>query len=128
MKAENFSLMVTVATMVLIALVHQQLELSSTQAGLAGVSLMCIGQQAVLDSYMCLVHLTTGLVVDDLFGAFAGTAFVEVRPKEAPVPAPAPMPVQRLREYLWRRVSGLRTVLEQSLLIAPAASGSAPNR
>lgn len=35
--------------------------------------------QAVMDSYMCLVHLTTGLVVDDLFGAFAGTAFMEVR-------------------------------------------------
>lgn len=32
-----------------------------------------------MDSYMCLVHLTTGLVVDDLFGAFAGTAFMEAR-------------------------------------------------
>lgn len=31
--------------------------------------------QAVLDSYLCLVHLTTGIVVEALFNAFATAAF-----------------------------------------------------
>jgi hypothetical protein len=31
--------------------------------------------QAIIDSYLCLVHLTTGIVVEALFNAFATTAF-----------------------------------------------------
>ena len=39
------------------------------------VSLLTIGHQAVMDAYLCLLHLTAGIVVDNLFNAFATAAF-----------------------------------------------------
>jgi hypothetical protein len=33
------------------------------------------GMQAIIDSYLCIVHLTTGVVVEALFNAFATAAF-----------------------------------------------------
>lgn len=76
-KAENYSLLSTAVTVALIVLVHQQMEHAGTQAGMNKISLLTVGQQAVMDSYLCLIHLTTGLVVEDLFSAFAGTAFLQ---------------------------------------------------
>jgi len=45
------------------------------QSSAVKVSLLTIGQQAVMDSYLCLMHLTTGIVVEALFNAFATAAF-----------------------------------------------------
>ena len=39
-------------------LLVKQTEHSGTQAGMAKISLACVGWQAVLDSYQCLMHLT----------------------------------------------------------------------
>ena len=39
----------------------RQMEATSTQALAASVSLLCIGHQAILDAYLCLLHLTTGV-------------------------------------------------------------------
>ena len=39
----------------------RQMEATSTQALAASVSLLCIGHQAILDAYLCLLHLTTGM-------------------------------------------------------------------
>jgi len=34
-----------------------------------------IGQQAIMDAYLCLLHLTAGILVESLFNAFATAAF-----------------------------------------------------
>jgi hypothetical protein len=39
------------------------------------VSIVTIGYQAILDAYLCLVHLTAGIVREPLFNAFATAAF-----------------------------------------------------
>ena len=57
----------------------KQLEASSTQATLMRLSLASIGMRSVVDSYLCLAHLTAGIVVDDLFmplGLVAACYFV----------------------------------------------------
>ena len=36
------------------------MECTSTQATASKVSLLMLGQQAVIDAYLCLLHLTTG--------------------------------------------------------------------
>ncbi|GER46491.1 RING/U-box superfamily protein, partial [Striga asiatica] len=43
--------------------------------GTAKVSLLMIGHQAIMDAYICLLHLTAGILVDSLFNAFAGATF-----------------------------------------------------
>ncbi|GFZ05646.1 RING/U-box superfamily protein [Actinidia rufa] len=58
-KAVNYTLMVTF--------------------GAAKVSILMIGQQAIMDAYLCLLHLTAGILVESLFNAFATAAFFQVR-------------------------------------------------
>jgi hypothetical protein len=53
------------------------MDYSSTQAGVAKLSLMMVGQQAIMDAYLCLLHLTVGIVMEQLFSAFATAAFFE---------------------------------------------------
>jgi hypothetical protein len=36
-----------------------------------------IGQQAMMDSYLCLLHLTGGIVIESIFNAFATAAFFQ---------------------------------------------------
>jgi len=36
------------------------MESTNTQATASKVSLLMLGQQAVIDAYLCLLHLTTG--------------------------------------------------------------------
>ncbi|THG05557.1 hypothetical protein TEA_006190 [Camellia sinensis var. sinensis] len=43
--------------------------------GAAKVSILMIGQQAIMDAYLCLLHLTAGILVESLFNAFATAAF-----------------------------------------------------
>ncbi|KAK9152806.1 hypothetical protein Sjap_000286 [Stephania japonica] len=43
--------------------------------GAAKVSILVIGQQAIMDAYLCLLHLTAGILVESLFNAFATAAF-----------------------------------------------------
>jgi hypothetical protein len=53
------------------------MESTNTQANAAKVSLLSIGIQAIMDAYLCLLHLTAGIVVEALFNAFATAAFFE---------------------------------------------------
>ena len=43
-----------------ILLVMRQTDAAHTQALASKVSLLTLGQQAILDAHLCLVHLTTG--------------------------------------------------------------------
>ncbi|RXH90428.1 hypothetical protein DVH24_035192 [Malus domestica] len=58
-----------------VLLLIRQMEHSNTQSGAAKVSILMIGQQAIMDSYLCLLHLTAGILVESLFNAFATAAF-----------------------------------------------------
>ena len=39
------------------------MDYSNSRSSAGKVSLLTIGQQAVMDSYLCLMHLTTGVCV-----------------------------------------------------------------
>lgn len=74
-KAVNYTLMVTFISFLQVLLLIRQMEHSNTQSGAAKVSIWMIGQQAIMDAYLCLLHLTAGILVESLFNAFATAAF-----------------------------------------------------
>lgn len=74
-KAVNYTLMVTFVSFLQVLLLIRQMEHSNTQSGAVKVSIVMIGQQAIMDAYMCLLHLTAGILVESLFNAFATAAF-----------------------------------------------------
>ncbi|KAL5147865.1 Transmembrane E3 ubiquitin-protein ligase FLY2 [Glycine soja] len=74
-KAVNYTLMVTFISFLQVLLLIRQMEHSNTQSGAAKVSILMIGQQAIVDAYLCLIHLTAGILVESLFNAFATAAF-----------------------------------------------------
>lgn len=74
-KAVNYTLMVTFISFLQVLCLIKQMDHSNTQSGAAKVSLLMIGQQAIMDAYLCLLHLTAGILVESLFNAFATAAF-----------------------------------------------------
>ena len=76
-KAMNYSLMIIFTVPAQIYLLVKQTEYSATQSGMAKISLACVGMQAVLDSYQCLMHLTAGIIVETLFHSFSTAAFFQ---------------------------------------------------
>ncbi|KAL4168374.1 hypothetical protein KRP22_011776 [Phytophthora ramorum] len=77
-KASRYAVIMTFMAMAEIYFLLRQLQISSTQATAAKVSLVTIGQQAIVDSYLCLGHLTVGIVAQNVFAAFASVAFVKL--------------------------------------------------
>lgn len=61
-KASRYAVIMTLIAMGEIYFLLRQLQISNTQATAAKVSLLTIGQQAIVDSYLCLGHLTVGIV------------------------------------------------------------------
>lgn len=61
-KASRYAVLMTLIAMSEIYFLLRQLQISNTQATAAKVSLLTIGQQAIVDSYLCLGHLTVGIV------------------------------------------------------------------
>lgn len=49
----------------------RQMEATATTALAGSVSLLCIGHQAILDAYLCLLHLTTGAARSSACGLFS---------------------------------------------------------
>ncbi|CAK9257138.1 unnamed protein product [Sphagnum jensenii] len=74
-KAVNYTLMITFISFLQALFLIRQMERSNTQLGAMKVSLLMIGQQAIMDAYLCLLHLTAGILVESLFNAFAMAAF-----------------------------------------------------
>jgi len=74
-KAINYVVMVALAAFAEIILTIRQMEYTNTQSGAVKVSLLTIGTQAMMDSYSCLLHLTAGIVVENVFNAFATASF-----------------------------------------------------
>ena len=72
-KVTNYCfMMVSIAILQLVCLVHQVQQVANP-----GVSLLSLGQQAMIDAYLCLLHLTAGIVADSMFSALATAAFCE---------------------------------------------------
>ncbi|TDH74416.1 hypothetical protein CCR75_001489 [Bremia lactucae] len=77
-KASRYAVIMAFVAMAEIYFLLRQLQVSSTQATAAKVSLLTIGQQGIVDSYLCLGHLTVGIVAQNVFAAFASVAFVKL--------------------------------------------------
>ncbi len=58
----------------MIALI-KQLTSSNTLATAGRVSLLSVGMQAVMDSYICLLHIVAGIMWESLFNSFATISF-----------------------------------------------------
>lgn len=71
-KASRYAVLMTLIAMGEIYFLLRQLQVSNTQATAAKVSLLTIGQQAIVDSYLCLGHLTVGIVAQVGTLAFGG--------------------------------------------------------
>ncbi|CAO3640235.1 unnamed protein product [Mucor hiemalis] len=63
-----------IAVIQIFALIHQ-MEYTPTPSSVSNVSYWTIAMQAVMDGYLCLLHLTTGVVIDNVFIPFATAAF-----------------------------------------------------
>ncbi|KAK1358909.1 Transmembrane E3 ubiquitin-protein ligase 1 [Heracleum sosnowskyi] len=74
-KTVIYNLMVTFISFLQVLLLIRQRKHSNTHSGSAKVSILAIGQQAMMDAYLCLIHLTAGITVGSLFNAFATAAF-----------------------------------------------------
>lgn len=77
-KAINYSVALTITCLIEIGLLFKQLFYSQTQAAAARVSLLCIGQQAILDALLCITHLLLCAIMQPLFVAFATVAFFKL--------------------------------------------------
>ena len=76
-KAVHYTLVIAILTFLQILLLIKQIEGTSTPATSMRVSMIGISQQTVMDAYLCLLHLTAGIVVEPLFNAFAMVSFFE---------------------------------------------------
>jgi transmembrane E3 ubiquitin-protein ligase len=77
-KAVKYSAIMTLVCIIQIGLLFKQLHYSQTAAAAARVSLLCIGQQGVLDALLCIGHLLLCAVFQPLFVAFASIAFFKL--------------------------------------------------
>ena len=76
-KAVRYSAMTTLVALVQVSLTVRQMNAMSSSTAAARLSLLCIGQQAVMDAFFCLMHLTLGIMVEPLFNSFATAGFVQ---------------------------------------------------
>jgi hypothetical protein len=74
-QAFYYTVLTTLLSCGQIALFIRQMEFSQTQAAIARVSALTVAFQAGMDAFFCLMHLTTGIIVEALFNAFALCAF-----------------------------------------------------
>jgi hypothetical protein len=84
-KAVNYTLMVTFISFLQVLFLIRQMEHSNTQSGAAKVSLLMIGQQAIMDAYLCLLHLTAGILVGMMIFQLNGTFCQEFIPYDFPL-------------------------------------------
>ncbi|KAI7867554.1 hypothetical protein BDF14DRAFT_1915144 [Spinellus fusiger] len=74
-KAIAYACMATAMTIGQIFLLIHQVEYTPTPSSVTNVSYLTIIMQAIMDGYLCLLHLTAGIVIDTVFLPFAATSF-----------------------------------------------------
>lgn len=74
-KTVSFAVAMTLLSIVQMGAVIYQLNKCANQSAASRTSMLCVGIQAILDSYACLLQLVTGFVWQPWFNAFAVAAF-----------------------------------------------------
>ncbi|CAG8459281.1 5094_t:CDS:2 [Paraglomus brasilianum] len=74
-KAVSYAIMACLVTVVQIYLVRMQIKYNSSALGLSRVSYWTIAVQAIMDGYLCLLHITTGILIESVFFPLASAAF-----------------------------------------------------
>ncbi|CAO3671160.1 unnamed protein product [Umbelopsis vinacea] len=74
-KAISYATLASILTFIQIFLLIHQMEYTPTPSSVSNVSYWTIAMQSTMDGYLCLIHLTTGVVVQSVFIPFATTAF-----------------------------------------------------
>ncbi|SAL96139.1 hypothetical protein [Absidia glauca] len=74
-KAMWYATMATVLAVIQIFVLIHQMEYTPTPSSVSNVSYWTIAMQAMMDGYICLLHLTTGVVIESVFLPFASAAF-----------------------------------------------------
>ncbi|CAO3690571.1 unnamed protein product [Umbelopsis ramanniana] len=74
-KAISYATLASVVAFIQIFLLIHQMEYTPTPSSVSNVSYWTIAMQSTMDGYLCLIHLTTGVVVQNVFIPFATTAF-----------------------------------------------------
>ncbi|KAL1812006.1 hypothetical protein ACET3Z_022071 [Daucus carota] len=77
LKEMNYNLLVIFISFLQVLLLLQQLSHSSSEFAVGRVSILTIGQQTIMDAYLCALHLVAGIAADSLFCAFATAAFMK---------------------------------------------------
>eukprot|EP01028_Stygiella_incarcerata_P014164 TRINITY_DN9137_c0_g1_i1.p1 TRINITY_DN9137_c0_g1~~TRINITY_DN9137_c0_g1_i1.p1 ORF type:complete len:501 (-),score=119.82 TRINITY_DN9137_c0_g1_i1:70-1572(-) len=76
-KVVIYIMLATAISIGQVLLTIRQMEYAKPQAALQRMSFLSIAQHSVLDSYLCLFHLTTSMIMEPLFYAFVGVAFFQ---------------------------------------------------
>ncbi|KAI8582785.1 hypothetical protein K450DRAFT_226893 [Umbelopsis ramanniana AG] len=74
-KAISYATLASVVAFIQIFLLIHQMEYTPTPSSVSNISYWTIAMQSTMDGYLCLIHLTTGVVVQNVFIPFATTAF-----------------------------------------------------
>ncbi|KAG0202643.1 hypothetical protein BGX28_004903 [Mortierella sp. GBA30] len=74
-KAVNYAGMAGTLAFVQVFLLVRQMEYTPTPSSVSKVSYWTIAIQVFIDSYLCMLHLTTGVLVDFLFIPFVAASF-----------------------------------------------------
>ncbi|KAJ1936339.1 hypothetical protein FBU59_005086, partial [Linderina macrospora] len=75
-KATHYALATFVVLLVQIVLTIRQMEHTATPSSISRISYYTVAMQAVLDSYLCMLHLTGGAFYNEIYLAFSGVSFM----------------------------------------------------
>ena len=73
-KAKTAAMLAAAMALAMTSLTARLIEGAASPAALSRISFACLCHQSLLDSCACLLHLTAGLMADQLFASYAGTA------------------------------------------------------
>ncbi|KAM9963000.1 hypothetical protein ACTFIW_006221 [Dictyostelium discoideum] len=76
-KMMNYVVMISLCSFIQIFVLIRQMDYTGTQTSAARVSIYTIGIQTIMDAYLCLIHLSAGVIMDYLFNAFATASFFQ---------------------------------------------------
>lgn len=77
LKARRYALAASCFSFVQLLLIFYQMKYSTPTNNAAKLSLASLAMHSVFDAYVCSIHLTTALYVDDLFNAFIMVSFMQ---------------------------------------------------
>jgi hypothetical protein len=75
-KAVHYSVMASLITFIQILALIYQMNFTSTQSSASRVSVFMIAMQAMLDSYITLMHMTIGIFIEGVFDVFTVPTFL----------------------------------------------------